>query len=78
MHKSRNFEIYVQCLTNAEENPFELTGQVTLWMEMVLTVEYFDDELGSSIPNSQARLHHGYLATHTSSSIYFFVENLLF
>ena len=29
MKKSRNFELYVQCLTNVGENPFELTDQVT-------------------------------------------------
>ena len=30
MQKSRNFELYVQCLTNVGENPFELMDQVTL------------------------------------------------
>ena len=30
MQKIGNFELHVQCLTNVEENPFELTGQVTL------------------------------------------------
>ena len=30
IQKNKNFELYVQCLTNVGENPFELTGQVTL------------------------------------------------
>ncbi|KAL6333346.1 hypothetical protein AAG906_028531 [Vitis piasezkii] len=30
MQKIGNFELHVQCLTNVGENPFELTGQVTL------------------------------------------------
>nr|CAN72860.1 hypothetical protein VITISV_018140 [Vitis vinifera] len=70
--KSRNFELYVPCLTNVGENPFELTDQVTLYMEMFLTTEYPDDELGPSIPNSETPFHHGNLAIHTFSSICFF------
>ena len=72
MHKSRNFELYVRCLTNVGENPFELTDQVTLYMEMLLTPKYPDDELGPSILNTETPFHHGYLAIHTSSSICFF------
>ena len=72
MQKSKNFEPYVQCLTNVGESPFELTDQVTSQMEMLLTAEYFGSELGPSIPNSKASLHHCYLATHTSSSFCFF------
>ena len=49
--KIGDFEFYVQCLINVGENPFELTDQVTLYMEMLLTTEYFGNELGPSIPN---------------------------
>lgn len=77
MQKSRNFELYVPCLTNVGENPFELTDQVTLYMEMFLTTEYPDDELGPSIPNSETPFHHGNLAIHTFSSIRFFDWELI-
>ena len=30
IQKTGDFELYVQCLTNIGENPFELTDQVTL------------------------------------------------
>lgn len=30
IQKSKDFELYVQCLTSVGENPFELTNQVIL------------------------------------------------
>ncbi|RVW68924.1 Gag-Pol polyprotein [Vitis vinifera] len=61
---SDNVKKFRKCLINVGENPFELMDQVTLYMEMLLTTEYPDDELGPSIPNSEAPLPLGHLATH--------------
>ncbi|WJZ81279.1 hypothetical protein VitviT2T_001128 [Vitis vinifera] len=69
IQKIRDFEVYVQCLINVGENPFELTDQVTLYMEMLLTTEYPDDELGPSIPNSEAPLPLGHFASHRTPPI---------
>ena len=66
-----DFEFYVPCLINVGENPFELTDQVTLYMEMLLTTEYPDDELGPSIPNFEAPLPLGHLATHHTPNVSF-------
>ena len=66
-----DFEFYVPCLINVRENPFELTDQVTLYMEMLLTTEYPDDELGPSIPKFEAPLPLGHLATHHTPNVSF-------
>ena len=66
-----DFEFYVPCLINVRENPFELTDQVTLYMEMVLTTEYPEDELGPSIPNFEAPLPLGHLTTHHTPNVSF-------
>ncbi|RVW29360.1 Retrovirus-related Pol polyprotein from transposon 17.6 [Vitis vinifera] len=57
-HEFLLVQINTMCLIHVGENPFELTDRVTLYMEMLLTTEYPDDELGPSIPNSEAPFHH--------------------